>query len=109
MAEKILIVDDDLETLRLVGMMLEKQGYSILAASSGSEAINKAQSERPDIILLDVMMPDMDGYEVTRALRAGAKTADIPILMFTAKSQVDDKIAGYNAGVDDYLTKPVHP
>ena len=70
MAEKILIVDDDLDTLRLVGLMLERQGYQIAAASSGTQALTMAKSEKPDLMLLDLMMPDMDGVEVTRRLRA---------------------------------------
>jgi len=109
MPEKILIVDDDVETLRLVGLMLQRQGYEIAAASNGTQAISMAQSEYPDLIVLDIMMPDMDGYQVTKQLRGMSETATTPILMFTAKSQVDDKVAGYDAGVDDYLTKPVHP
>ncbi len=109
MAERILIVDDDLETLRLVGLMLQRQGYEILAANNGAQALESAKAEQPDLILLDVMMPDMDGYEVTRKLRAEPTTASTPVLMFTAKGQVDDKVTGYEAGVDDYLTKPTHP
>jgi DNA-binding response OmpR family regulator len=109
MAEKILIVDDDVQTLRLVGLMLERQGYKILAASNGTQAIGMARSELPDLILLDVMMPDVDGLSVSRTLRKESETTDIPILMFTAKAQVEDKIAGYEAGADDYLTKPIHP
>ncbi len=109
MPEKILIVDDDLETLRLVGLMLQRQGYQVVAANNGSQALKLAHSELPDLIVLDVMMPDMDGFQVTRQLRSQSETSNVPILMFTAKSQVDDKLAGYDAGVDDYLTKPVHP
>ncbi len=109
MPEKILIVDDDLDTLRLVGLMLQKQGYQIVAASSGPQGLELAFSELPDLILLDVMMPGMDGYEVARNLRGNEKTANIPILMFTAKSQLDDKVTGFEAGADDYLTKPTHP
>jgi CheY-like chemotaxis protein len=109
MAEKILVVDDDVDTLRLVGQMLQRQGYEIVAANNGVEGIQAAKTELPDVILLDVMMPDMDGYEVTRKLRADPKTAGIPILMFTAKAQIDDKVLGYEVGVDDYLTKPAHP
>lgn len=109
MAEKILIVDDDLETLRLIGMMLQKQGYQILSSKDGSEALSLAFSERPDMIVLDIMLPDPDGYEVARRLRADPQTANMPILMFTAKSQLEHKVAGYEAGADDYLTKPVHP
>ncbi len=109
MTEKILIVDDDLDTLRLVGMLLQRKGYQILAVDRGVAALEKASAENPDLILLDVMMPDMDGYEVLRRLRAGQETERIPIIMFTAKSQVDDKLAGFEAGADDYLTKPTHP
>jgi DNA-binding response OmpR family regulator len=109
MPDKILIVDDDIETLRLVGLMLQRQGYQITAASSGAQALSQAAHERPDLVLLDLMMPDMDGYQVTRMLRNDPQTSQTPILMFTAKGQVDDKVAGYDAGVDDYLTKPVHP
>lgn len=109
MAEKILIVDDDLETLRLVGLMLQRQGYEIVAANNGTQAIAMARNESPDLVVLDVMMPDMDGFQVTHELRKDPDLASTPILMFTAKSQVDDKVAGYDAGADDYLTKPVHP
>jgi pilus assembly protein CpaE len=109
MAEKILIVDDDLDTLRLVGLLLERQGYQIIVADNGSQALDKSISESPEIILLDVMMPDMDGFEVARRLRANEMTSTIPIIFFTAKTQVDDKVAGFEVGADDYLTKPVHP
>ncbi|RPI97270.1 MAG: response regulator, partial [Chloroflexi bacterium] len=109
MPEKILIVDDDVDTLRLVGLMLQRQGYQIVAANNGHQALTMAQSEKPDLILLDVMMPDMDGYEVTRRLRGSATTSSIPIIMFTAKSQVDDKVTGFDVGADDYLTKPTQP
>lgn len=109
MAEKILIVDDDVDTLRLVGLMLERQGYQVVAATNGSQGLTKAFEERPDLILLDVMMPDMDGYEVTRRLRKNPATTAIPILMFTAKTRMDDKVMGFESGADDYLTKPTHP
>jgi len=109
MPEKILIIDDDLDTLRLVGLMLQKQGYQIVGASNGEQGLELALAEAPNIILLDVMMPGMDGYEVARRLRSNERTADIPILMFTAKSQMDDKVTGFEAGADDYLTKPTHP
>ncbi|MCC7117239.1 MAG: response regulator [Anaerolineales bacterium] len=109
MAEKILIVDDDLDTLRLVGLMLQKVGYQISAASNGEQGLAKAFEERPDLILLDVMMPDIDGYEVTKRLRKNPATSSIPILMFTAMTQLDDKVSGFEVGADDYLTKPTHP
>lgn len=109
MSDKILIVDDDADSLKLIGLMLQRQGYQVITVSSGAEALESAMKEWPALILLDVMMPVMDGYEVARRLRADPQTADIPILMFTAKSGVDDKVAGFEAGADDYLTKPTHP
>ena len=109
MAAKVLIVDDDVETLRLVGLMLQRQGFQIVAANNGKQAVALAKSELPELIVLDIMMPELDGYEVTRQLRKDPHTASIAILMFTAKSQVADKVTGYEAGVDDYLTKPIHP
>lgn len=109
MTEKILLVDDDLDTLKLVGLMLQRQGYQILAANSGLQALSMAEKESPNLILLDVMMPEMDGYEVTRRLRANPQTTHIPIIMFTAKGQVEEKIMGFESGADDYLTKPTQP
>jgi CheY-like chemotaxis protein len=109
MAQKVLIIDDDVDTLKLVGLMLQKEGYRIVAASSGFQGLEQAETESPDLILLDIMMPEMDGYEVSKRLRANPLTADIPILMFTAKTQLDDKVTGFEAGADDYLTKPAHP
>jgi pilus assembly protein CpaE len=109
MAKKILIIDDDLDTLRLVGAMLQRQGYQIAVASSGEQGLVQAANDIPDLVLVDVMMPEMDGYEVTKRLRNDPQTANIPILMFTAKTQLDDKVTGFDAGVDDYLTKPTHP
>ncbi len=109
MQEKVLVVDDDPETLRLVSLMLKRQGFQVVAAESGGQAVAMAGSELPDIILLDVMMPDMDGYEVTRLLRKMPEMAGTPIMMFTAKTMVEDRVAGFEAGVDDYITKPVHP
>lgn len=109
MSDKILIIDDDLDTLRLVGLMLQRQGYQISAATNGQQGLDKAFDEDPDLILLDVMMPDMDGYEVTRRLRSNPSTTETPILMFTAKTQLDDKVIGFEVGANDYLTKPTHP
>lgn len=109
MAEKILVVDDDLDTLRLVGLMLERQGYRISAASSGQQALSMIYSDKPDLVLLDLMMPEVDGIEVARRLRSSPETKDILIIMFTAKSQIEDKLEGFDAGADDYLTKPTQP
>ena len=109
MAEKILIVDDDTDSLKLIGLMLQRHGYEVLAASNGSQALAKAQKEIPNLIILDVMMPDMNGLEVSRRLRSNPVTEKIPIIMFTAKTLIDDKVKGFEAGADDYLTKPTHP
>jgi len=107
-ANRILIVDDDVDALRLVGIMLEHEGFQIIAAASGQQAIDKAIEEKPDLIILDVMMPGIDGYQVAMQLRKHPDTLAIPILMFTAKTAVNDKVAGFQAGADDYLTKPIH-
>jgi DNA-binding response OmpR family regulator len=109
MADKILIVDDDIDSLKLIGLTLQRQGFEIVAANTGKQALDKAASDSPSLIILDVMMPDMDGTEVCRRLRADPALKSIPIIMFTAKAMVDDKVAGFEAGADDYLTKPTHP
>lgn len=109
MPEKVLLVDDDIDTLRLVGLMLQRQGYQIVAANNGPQALSIAEKELPDIILLDIMMPEMDGYEVAKRLRQNPVTNQIPIIIFSAKDQVEDKIMGFEAGADDYLTKPTQP
>lgn len=106
---RILIADDDVDALRLVGLMLERQGYEIIAAATGAQALQKTIEKQPDVVILDVMMPDMDGYEVTARLRNHPATEVIPILLFTAKTGVNDRIAGFQAGADDYVTKPIHP
>ncbi|MBA4420082.1 MAG: hypothetical protein C0391_02935 [Anaerolinea sp.] len=109
MAEKILIVDDDLDTLRLVRLVLQKQGYEIVEASNGEQALDMVKTNTLDLILLDLMMPGMDGYEVAQRIRRNEIQTHIPILMFSAKSQVEDKVSGYAAGGDSYITKPTHP
>jgi DNA-binding response OmpR family regulator len=109
MADKVLVVDDDPETINFLKLILDRQGYQTLTAINGVQALETAHAERPDVIILDVLMPGLDGFEVAKSLRRHPDTATIPILMFTAKTQVSDKLAGYDAGVDIYLTKPVHP
>lgn len=109
MSEKILIVDDDIESLKLIGLMLQRHGFTVVAANSGIQALSKIKAEMPDLVILDVMMPDMNGYEVCKRIRSSNDTRHIPILMFTAKTLIDDKVAGFEAGADDYLTKPTHP
>ena len=107
MAEKILIVDDDPATAKYLSIFLTRLGYETLQAADGIRALSLAHEQPPDLIVLDVMMPGLDGYEVARRLRRQPETMLIPILMFTALSQIDDQMAGYEAGADIYLTKPV--
>ncbi len=109
MGTKILIADDDLETLKLVGLILERQGFTIIAANNGRQALAKAAAEHPALAIIDIMMPDMDGLDVTRRLRQDADHAGVPILLFTAKATAEERAAGYAAGADDYLVKPTHP
>ncbi len=105
----ILVIDDDVNALKLLGYTLRKAGFKILLAQNGFEGLSKAEEHVPDLIVSDLMMPRMDGYEVTRRLRANPKTRYIPIIILTAKSQVQDKVAGFEAGANDYVTKPVMP
>jgi DNA-binding response OmpR family regulator len=107
MPEKILIVDDEVDTLRLIGMMLESKGFQILAASNGEKALSLAENDLPDLILLDIMMPGIDGYDVTSRLRQNKATHDIPIIIFTARTSMDDRVQGLELGADAYLTKPI--
>ena len=109
MAQTILIIDDDIDTLKLVGIMLERKGFRILASTSGDKGLNLAEKEIPDLILLDVMIPDISGIDIARSIRANPTTESIPIIMFTARSQVDDKVEGLEAGADAYITKPARP
>lgn len=109
MSAKILIVDDDVQSLKLIGLMLQRRGYTIVAARDGTQGLAKAESESPDLVILDVMMPDYSGLEVCRRLRSQPQTSHLPIIMFTAKIAVSDKVDGFQSGADDYLTKPIHP
>lgn len=109
MPKKILVIDDHPETVRLIELTLSRHGYDVVGAQSGSEGIELALADLPDLILLDVMMPDMDGMAVCRSIREQKELQHLPIVMFTAKTQVQDKKAGFEAGADDYLTKPTRP
>ena len=109
MTHKILVIDDHLETVTIIQRVLQQQGYDVISARSGARGLALAAEEVPDLILLDVMMPEMDGREVCRRLRATAQSADIPIIMFTALGEADEKLAGFDAGADDYLVKPTEP
>jgi two-component system alkaline phosphatase synthesis response regulator PhoP/two-component system response regulator VicR len=108
--KKILAVDDEKHIVRLVQVNLERAGYQVLTAYDGIDALEKVKAEKPDMIVCDVMMPRMDGFEVLRNLKADAGTRDIPvIIMLTAKAQDADVFKGWQSGVDAYLTKPFNP
>ena len=109
MARKILVVDDERHIVRLVQVNLEKVGYQVLTAYDGVEALEQVAKEKPDMVILDVMMPRMDGFEVLKKLQADAKTRDIPVIMLTAKAQDADIFRGWSSGVSSYLTKPFNP
>lgn len=102
-----MVVDDDEDLLRLMGLTLQVAGYDVVTASNGAEALTKVRTERPDLILLDVMMPEMDGFETCRRLRRLPEGADIPVIMLSAADQVSDKVKGLQVGANDYITKPV--
>jgi two-component system alkaline phosphatase synthesis response regulator PhoP len=109
MAQRILVVDDDKQIARLVQSYLEKSGFVVLTAYDGDNALRIIRHERPDLIVLDLMLPGRDGMEITRMLRADERLASIPILMLTARVEDTDKILGLEVGADDYLTKPFNP
>jgi two-component system alkaline phosphatase synthesis response regulator PhoP/two-component system response regulator VicR len=109
MAKKILVVDDERHIVRLVQVNLERAGYEILTAYDGVEALEKVKSESPDMVVLDVMMPRMDGFEVLKNLQADPSYQNIPVIMLTAKAQDADIFKGWASGVSSYLTKPFNP
>lgn len=109
MTAKILIVDDDPELLRLIGVALKRAGYKPIAAQTAEDALNKVRSQAPDLIILDVMLPGVSGIELCRKLRSQSSSTSLPIIMLSARAQVEDKIEGLEAGADDYLTKPISP
>lgn len=107
MANKIMVVDDEPDVVDLVKLVLESDGFDVVTAYSGKEALDKIALEMPDLVLLDIMMPQMDGWEVYSRIKAHPKTKDIPVAMLTAKSQSIDKMIGLHVvKVDDYITKP---
>lgn len=109
MKESILIVEDEKDIVKMLEYNLRKEGFRAISARNGEDALNLANSARPDLIILDLMLPGMDGLEVCKTLKANIKTAPIPIVMLTAKSQESDKIIGLELGADDYMTKPFSP
>lgn len=109
MAYKILVVDDEPTIVRLMEFILARQGHEMLAAVNGEEALEKIRAHKPDLVLLDIMMPRIDGYEVARRVRADVETAALPIIMLSAKAQEEDIRKGMEVGVNEYITKPFSP
>ena len=106
--KKILVADDEKDIVELVAYNLEQEGFSITKAFNGRRAMEMIRSHRPDLVILDLMMPEIPGMEVCRMIRNNKETADIPVIMLTAKSDQLDKILGLEMGADDYITKPFH-
>jgi diguanylate cyclase (GGDEF)-like protein len=108
---RVLVVDDDRNLRKIISTNLELAGYDVATAADGTEALAQVDGEPPDLVLLDVMMPKMDGYETARRLRThpNPSVANVPIIMLTAKGETDDKLRGFEAGADDYITKPFGP
>jgi DNA-binding response OmpR family regulator len=104
--KKILIVDDEVDLVETVRFPLEMEGFNVLISYNGEDALNQARKEKPDLIILDLMLPKLDGYKVCRLLKFDEKYKHIPILMLTAKTQEKDKILGMETGADEYITKP---
>jgi two-component system phosphate regulon response regulator PhoB len=107
--EKILVVDDEEDVLELVRYNLDKNGYKIKTATTGEDALTKARAKLPDLIILDLMLPGIDGLEVCKKLKSDTKTQNIPIIMLTAKGEEADIVTGLELGADDYVTKPFSP
>ena len=106
---KILVVDDEIYIVHILDFSLGMEGYEVLTALDGEQAIEKARAEKPDLIVLDIMMPKLDGYETCKLLKAGETTKDIPIILLSAKGRNVDQKIGFEVGADDYITKPFSP
>lgn len=109
MARKILAVDDEKSIIRLIEVNLRREGYDVVSAGDGKEALEKVAREQPDLVVLDVMMPYLDGFEVLNTMKKDPDTRDIPVIMLTARAQDADVFNGYRSGADCYLTKPFNP
>ena len=107
--KKILLVDDEKDMVYAVQLQLETGGYEVISAGDGQEGLEKARQEKPDLIILDLMLPKLDGYKVCRMLKFDEKYKSIPIIMFTARIQQADEKLGYEVGANAYLTKPFEP
>ncbi len=103
MSEKVLVIDDEETTVNLIGLLLERKGFEVIKATSAEDGLRKAYRHQPDLVLLDIMMPDMDGWEVCKRLR---DMSDVPIIFLTARGEVRDVVRGLELGADDYIPKP---
>ena len=106
---KIMIVDDDKEATDLLENLLKMEGYAPVSVNDSTKATERANTENPDIFLIDLMMPEIDGFKLCRLLRADSKFAHTPVIIITALSDIDSRAVAYGAGATDYLTKPYHP
>ncbi len=106
MKKKILVVDDEDDILNFLELVLGEKGFEVVTASGGQEALTKAQLEQPDLMLLDIMMPQMDGWEVLKLLRVDEETAEIPVAMLSARTEARDRVQGLQEGAIDYICKP---
>ena len=107
--KKVLIVDDEVDFLEMLKIRLEANNYEVITAANGEDALDKVKSQKPDAVLLDIMMPEVDGYRVKARLAEDRQTAGIPVIFLTAKGFISDKVAGLSLGVDDYIVKPFEP
>jgi len=106
MNKKILVVDDEDDILHFLELVLEEKGYDVITASGGHEALTRAQVDKPDLVLLDIMMPQMDGWEVLKLLRVDEETTRIPVAMLSARIEAKDRVQGLQEGAVDYICKP---
>jgi two-component system alkaline phosphatase synthesis response regulator PhoP len=106
---KILVVDDEIYIVHILDFSLGMEGYEVLTALDGEQALEKARAEHPDLIVLDIMMPKLDGYETCKMLKADPATRDIPVILLSAKGRNVDQKIGFEVGADDYITKPFSP
>jgi DNA-binding response OmpR family regulator len=106
MKKKILVVDDEDDILHFLELVLKEKGYEVVTAANGHEALTTAQIEKPDLVLLDIMMPQMDGWEVLKLLRVDEETANIPVAMLSARTEAKDRVQGLQEGAIDYICKP---
>lgn len=106
---KILVVDDEIYIVHILDFSLGMEGYEVVTALDGEQALEKARSEKPDLIVLDIMMPKLDGYETCKRLKADPATKDVPVILLSAKGRNVDQKVGFEVGADDYITKPFSP